>query len=216
MISAGKMTGAVGSVDKAVKQLELTAKKWVGQVVKEGSDVVEIKDGVVINGTKGKVADVNGGLARSAARYGSVSSYLPTTKVSAKAYAAAKELAGQVTDDLAYKATAFVKTGIEGKKLNQGDVIGAFELLIEWGSPIVSHPKFRALLDRDENLFTNQVIREANGNIAYRSVDCDIDGMDDEEFWKIIDSTPYNELIERNAAVAILKNAEKLDIIEQA
>ena len=89
------------------------------------------------------------------------------------------------------------------------------ELLIERGHPIVSHPKFRRLLDRDGNLLANQVIREANGNIAYRSVDIDIDDLSDEDFWNIIDETPYNELIENNAAIAIVKMAEKLDIIEQ-
>ena len=215
MISAGKMTGVVGSAEKAVKQLERTARQWVSKITKEGSDTVEVKGGVIVGGTKGKVAAVNGGLGRSAARFGSASSYAPTTKVSAKAFAAAKELAGEVSDELAYKAAEFVRTGIKAKKWAQEEVTGAFELLIEWGSPVVSHPKFRALLDRDENLFTNQLIREANGNIAYRSVDVEIDDLPDEEFWGIIDGTPYNELIENNAAVALFKNAEKLGIFDQ-
>ena len=101
------------------------------------------------------------------------------------------------------------------KKWTKEEVIRLFELLIERGHPIVSHPKFRRLLDRDGNLLANQVIREANGNIAYRSVDIDIDDLSDEDFWNIIDETPYNELIENNAAIAIVKMAEKLDIIEQ-
>ena len=99
------------------------------------------------------------------------------------------------------------------KKWTHEEVISVFEMLIEWGAPIVSHPKFRQLLDRDENLFTNQTIREANGNIAYRSVDFDLDDLDDDKFWDLIDETPYNDLIENNAAVALLKMAEKLNII---
>jgi len=102
------------------------------------------------------------------------------------------------------------------RKWTKEEIIRLFEILIERGHPIVSHPKFRRLLDRDGNLLANQIIREANGNIAYRSVDVEIDGLSDEDFWEIIDGTPYNELIERNAAVAILKMAEKLDIIDQA
>ncbi|MFH1830055.1 MAG: hypothetical protein ABH871_04685 [Pseudomonadota bacterium] len=100
------------------------------------------------------------------------------------------------------------------KKWTKEEVIRLFEILIERGSPIVSHPKFRHLLDRDGNLLTNQIVREANGNIAYRSVDFDLDGLDDEKFWELIDKTPYNDFIENNAAVAILKMAEKLNIIE--
>lgn len=100
------------------------------------------------------------------------------------------------------------------RKWKKEDVVKLFEILVERGHPIVSHPKFRALLNRDENLLTNQVIREANGNIAYRSVDCDLESMADEDFWSIIDETPYNDLIENNAAIAILKMAEKLDIVE--
>lgn len=101
------------------------------------------------------------------------------------------------------------------RKWTKEEVTRLIELLIERGNPIVSHPKFRQLLDRDENLLTNQIIREANGNIAYRSVDIDIDGIEDEAFWNMIDGTPYNELIENNAAVAIVKMAEKLNVLDQ-
>jgi hypothetical protein len=99
------------------------------------------------------------------------------------------------------------------KKWTQEEKVRLFELLIESGCPITSHPKFRGLLDRDQNLFANQVTREANGNIAYRSVDFELDGLDENEFWKRIDSTPYQDLIEDNAAAAILKMAEKANII---
>lgn len=101
------------------------------------------------------------------------------------------------------------------KTWKKEDVVKLFEILVERGHPIVSHPKFRALLDRDENLLTNQIIREANGNIAYRSVDCDLEKLTDENFWDIIDSTPYNDLIENNAAIAILKMVEKLNIVDE-
>ena len=100
------------------------------------------------------------------------------------------------------------------KKWTREEVVRLFELLIERGAPIVSHPKFRELLDRNQNLYTNQVTREANGNIAYRSVDFNVNGIEDETFWKKIDSTPYNDLIEENAAIAILKMVEKLGITD--
>ncbi|HPQ80364.1 MAG TPA: hypothetical protein PLZ86_01395 [bacterium] len=99
------------------------------------------------------------------------------------------------------------------KKWTKEEVVRLFELLVERGAPIISHPKFRELLSRDQNLLTNQVTREANGNIAYRSVDFDVNELEDEEFWEMIDSTPYQDLIEDNAAIAILKMAEKFNII---
>jgi len=95
------------------------------------------------------------------------------------------------------------------------ELVRLFELLMERGSPLVSHPGFRKLLDRDENLFTNQIIRDANGNITYRSVDFDIDDMLDEEFWTKIENSFDPELIERNAVVEMLKMADKLGIIEE-
>lgn len=101
------------------------------------------------------------------------------------------------------------------KKWTREEIVRVFEILIEQGSNITSHPAFRKLLDRDQSLYANQVTREANGNIAYRSVDVEVEGLSDEDFWNVIDGTPYNELIERNAAVAILRMAEKLDIIGQ-
>lgn len=100
------------------------------------------------------------------------------------------------------------------KKWTKEEVIKIFQMLIERGCPITSHPQFRALLNRDENLFANQITREANGNIAYDSVDFELDEItEDEEFWNRIDSTPYNDLIEDNAAIAILKMAEKFNLV---
>lgn len=98
------------------------------------------------------------------------------------------------------------------KKWSREEVVRLIELLIERKAPIVSHPKFRQLLDRDQNLYVNQITREANGNLAYRSVDIDFANLSDEQIWEIIDSSEYSEVIEENAAIAIMKMAEKLDI----
>lgn len=100
------------------------------------------------------------------------------------------------------------------KHWTKEEVVRLFELLIEKESDLVSHPEFRKHLDRDGNLFANQVTREANGNIAYRSVDFDVtDDISDQDFWSRIDDTPYNDMIEENAAVAIVKMGEKLKLI---
>lgn len=99
------------------------------------------------------------------------------------------------------------------RKWTRKDLVQVFEALIECNSNLTSHPAFRDRLDRNRNLFANQVTREANGNIAYRSVDFDIDDIPDEVFWDRIDSTPYQDLIEDNAAIAILKMAEKFNLI---
>jgi len=99
------------------------------------------------------------------------------------------------------------------RKWTKEELTRLFELMIEASMPVVSHHTFRNRLSRDENLFTNQIVRVANGNIAYRSVDCDLLNMSDEDFWGFIDGSNYNDLIEDNAAVAILKMAEKLNLI---
>ncbi|MFH1874666.1 MAG: hypothetical protein ABH859_05715 [Pseudomonadota bacterium] len=100
----------------------------------------------------------------------------------------------------------------KNKKWTKEKLLKVFELLIESDHPIVSHKEFRKRLDRDRNLLANQIIRQANGNIAYRSVDCDPLNLSDEEFWEYIDNTQYSDMIEENAAVAILKMAEKLEL----
>lgn len=99
------------------------------------------------------------------------------------------------------------------RKWTREEIIRLFEILIENNSPLVSHPKFRQLLSRDENLFSNQVTREANGNIAYRTVDFDVLDIEDEDFWDRIENTPYQDLIEENAAIALVKMAEKLNLL---
>ena len=101
------------------------------------------------------------------------------------------------------------------KKWTREEVVKVFEILLEKGCPLFATPGVRDHLSRDENLLTNQFTREANGNIAYRSVDFKIkDEMTDEEFWSEISKTPYRELIEENAAVAIMKMAEKLALLD--
>lgn len=99
-------------------------------------------------------------------------------------------------------------------KWTRPEVVRLFEILLEQRSDLLSSPHFRKHLNRDENLITNQLIREGNGNLAYQSVDFKIDdGMNDEIFWQRIEKTPYHDLIEENATVAMLKMAEKLKLI---
>lgn len=96
--------------------------------------------------------------------------------------------------------------------ISKDELVRVFEMLNEQGSPVVSHPRFRGRLDRDLNLLVNQLIREANGNIAYRTVDFDPTGMEDADVWAKIDSSPHRPELYDNAAAAMLKMAEKLGI----
>lgn len=98
-------------------------------------------------------------------------------------------------------------------KWTKQDLIEFLEVLIEHNVPVHNNPYFRKLLSRDQNLFMNQNIRESTGNVAYRTVDFDIDEVDDDGFWERIDQTDYNDLIEDNAAQAILKMAERFNLI---
>ncbi|MDO8527386.1 MAG: hypothetical protein Q7T03_06855 [Deltaproteobacteria bacterium] len=101
------------------------------------------------------------------------------------------------------------------KKWTKTEAVRVFEILLEKGNTLFSSPGFRGQLTRDESLLANQFTREANGNIAYRSVSFDItDEMSDNDFWSRIEKTPYNDLIEDNAAMAIVKMAEKLKLME--
>lgn len=98
--------------------------------------------------------------------------------------------------------------------LSREQLVQVFEKLIEKGRPLFSHRCFREKLDRDQNLAANQMIREANGNIAYKSVDFDLNGKTDQEIWARIESAPCLDIIEENAAVAIIKMAEKLKLLK--
>lgn len=92
-------------------------------------------------------------------------------------------------------------------------LIKIYEALIEANSTILGHPEFRKHLTRDQKLYANQVTREATGNLAYRSVEFDVERASDEEFWHKVDESKYRGFIEDNAAIAILKMAEKLNLL---
>lgn len=98
-------------------------------------------------------------------------------------------------------------------KWTKQDFIEYLEVLIEHDAPVYNNPHLRKLLSRDQNLALNQTVRESTGNVAYRTVDFDIDDVDDDGFWEKIDSTNYNDLIEDNAAQAILKMAKRFNLI---
>lgn len=100
-----------------------------------------------------------------------------------------------------------------GRQFTREELIKFYELLIENESGITAHPEFRKCLDRDENLYANQIIQEANKGIAYRSVACDVAELSDEEFWKVLDNTPYADLVEDNAAADIVKMAQKFKLV---
>jgi len=104
---------------------------------------------------------------------------------------------------------------LAAEKLPLDKFVGVMERLIERGAQIVSHHRFRGLLDRDGNLAVNQAIRQANDNIAYRTVDFDLDDMNDDEIWAAIDGSRHSDLIKRNAVGNMLKMAKKLGILEE-
>lgn len=99
------------------------------------------------------------------------------------------------------------------RKWTREDLIQVFEVLIEHESGITSRPELRNALSRDENLFVNQITRSATSNVAYRSVDFDTAKMSDEEAWKKIESSKYLDLLEDNAAAAIMSMAEKFGLL---
>ncbi|MFA4974492.1 MAG: hypothetical protein WC683_17940 [bacterium] len=103
------------------------------------------------------------------------------------------------------------------RKLGADRLLGVVERLLTKDAKIVSHYKFREILDRDENLAFNQAIRQARENIAYKDVNFDIDGMSDDEFWARIDMADrvHDGIIENNAAVNLFKMAEKLGILDE-
>ena len=103
--------------------------------------------------------------------------------------------------------------GEDMAKWTRQDLVEFLEVLVEKNLPIHNNPHFRNILSRDQNLFINQNVREATGNVAYRTVDFDIDDLDDEQFWEKIETTEYQDLIEDNAAVALLKMAARFNLI---
>lgn len=103
------------------------------------------------------------------------------------------------------------------RNLHADRLLGVVERLLERDAKIVSHYKFRGVLDRDEKLAFNQAIRKARENIAYKDVNFDIDGMSDNEFWAKIDMADrvHGGIIENNAAVNLVKMAEKLGVLDE-
>jgi len=95
-------------------------------------------------------------------------------------------------------------------KWSKEELIKIFEVLIERECQLHTRPEFRKHFDRDGHLVVNQLTRFATNNVVYRSIDFDVDDISDDEFWEKVDGSKYNDLIEDNAAAAILGMAEKL------
>lgn len=98
------------------------------------------------------------------------------------------------------------------KTFSREEWMKIFEALIEHENDITSSPAFRRQLNRDQKLAANQITREATNNVAYRSVDFDLNGLSDDEIWEKLDNSRYNELIQDNAAAQLMKMVEKLDL----
>ncbi len=99
------------------------------------------------------------------------------------------------------------------KKFSKEELIKIFEVLIENECPLHTRPEFRQHYDRDGQLVINQLTRGATNNVAYRSVDFNIENMNDGEFWGKIEGSKYIDLLEDNAAAAILGMAEKFGLL---
>lgn len=198
MMSAGlkvqrmsaEMAKAVQKADKAQVAEDKTAAKLASEALQQFT----------------KAADVSklsaGKASFKASLFGDVKKPLAS-----RADALAAALGGPVTD-VKYNMLAKL---VESKAWKHDEVVSVFAKLIQGGSDIISNPKFRSLLDRDGNLLTNQIIREANGKIAYDSV-ADADINDEEAFWAAIDNSEHRSTILENASIALVKNARKLGI----
>ncbi|MBI2974461.1 MAG: hypothetical protein HYY43_02590 [Deltaproteobacteria bacterium] len=99
------------------------------------------------------------------------------------------------------------------KKWTREELIKIFEILIENECPLHTRPEFRKHYDRDGHLVINQITRKATNNVAYRSVDFDVETISEKEFWDRIEKSKYLDLLEDNAAAAILGMAEKFGLI---
>lgn len=99
------------------------------------------------------------------------------------------------------------------RKFSKEELIKIFEVLIESECPLHTRPEFRKHYDRDGQLVINQLTRKATGNVAYRSVDFDVETVSDAEFWNKIEGSKYLDILEDNAAAAILGMAEKFGIL---
>lgn len=99
------------------------------------------------------------------------------------------------------------------KKWTREELIKIFEVLIENECMLQTRPEFRKHFDRDGQLVINQLTRGATSNLAYRSVDFDIENIDDDAFWNKVEDSKYLDLLEDNAAAAILGMAEKFGLL---
>jgi len=98
------------------------------------------------------------------------------------------------------------------RKWTKEELIKIFEVLIENETGLLTRPEFRNHFNRDENLVVNQFTRFATNNVAYRSIDCDLEKLSDDEFWAKLEGSKYIDLLEDNAASAILNMAEKFGL----
>lgn len=98
------------------------------------------------------------------------------------------------------------------RKWSKEELIKIFEVLIEKECPLHTRPEFRKHFDRDGQLVINQITRFATKNLAYKSVDFDVNKVGDEEFWEKLGDSKYQDLLEDNAASAILGMAEKFGL----
>lgn len=99
------------------------------------------------------------------------------------------------------------------RKFSKEELIKIFEVLIERECPLQTRPEFRKHYDRDGQLVINQLTRKATNNVAYRSVDFDFNNVNDQEFWDKIEKSKYVDLLEDNAAAAIMGMAEKFGLL---
>lgn len=99
------------------------------------------------------------------------------------------------------------------RKFTKEELIKLFEVLIEHESSLHTRPEFRKHFDRDGQLVINQITRAATSNVAYRSVDFDVENIDDSEFWARVEGSKYLDLLEDNAAAAILSMVEKFNLL---
>lgn len=99
------------------------------------------------------------------------------------------------------------------RKWTKEELIKIFEVLIENECPIHTRPEFRKHFDRNGHLVINQLTRGATNNVAYRSVDFDLQDLSDEEIWNKIEDSKYLDLLEDNAASAIMNMAEKFGLL---
>jgi len=85
--------------------------------------------------------------------------------------------------------------------------------VIDGGSSLHSNRDVLEVLSRDERLALNQIIRQANGLVAYKHVQ-DLDVTDHKAFFAAFDRLPAHEqeIINDNATFALLENAKKLNI----